>query len=401
MQVAGIIAEYNPFHNGHAYHIAQVRRAGATHVIAVMSGNFVQRGEPAILEKHARAEMALYGGADLVLELPMPWCCARAQDFAGAGITLLQATGCVQLLAFGSECGDTGRLLQAAQALEAPQVKECLRGLLAQGLPLPAARERAAAQCLGEELSSLLRGANDTLALEYLRALERLNAFIRPLAIRRTGAMHDAEAGTDGFCSASRLRSLIHKGAPAWEHAMPAQVAAILRREIAARKAPVDYCALETAVLARLRRMPPEEWALLPDISEGLEHRLYHATHSATSLEELLTAAKTKRYTLARIRRLVLHAFLGITQEVMHLPPPYLRVLGFNERGQELLRQMRTTATLPVILRACDVQPLSPEARSIYRLGAEATDLFALAMPHKYPCGLEQTQNIVRARLSP
>ncbi len=393
MQVAGIIAEYNPFHNGHAYHIAQTRRAGATHIMAVMSGNFVQRGEPAVLEKRARAEMALLGGADLVLELPMPWCCARAQDFARAGVTLLHATGCVQTLAFGSECGDIERLQHAARALDTPQLRECLRDFLAQGLPLAAAREKAAAQCLGEKAASLLRGANDALALEYLRALEHVHSPIRPLAIRRAAAAHDSAGMSGGFCSASHLRSLLLQGNPAWSGAMPAQAVEILLREMAAGKAPICYPVLETAILAQLRRMTPEDWAALPDISEGLEYRLYRAARYAASLEEFFIAAKTKRYTHARIRRLALHAFLGVTREAMRLSPPYLRVLGFNERGQELLRRMRNTATLPVLMRASELRRLSSDAHYIYQLNAQTTDLFALAMPHKQPCGLEQREN--------
>ena len=191
MKIAGIIAEYNPFHGGHAYQIEQTRKAGASHIVAVMSGNYVQRGEPAFLEKHARAEMALHGGADLVLELPVPWSCARAQDFARAGVSLLHAMGCVELLSFGSECGSTALLCETAQALESPEMRDCLRGCLDEGMSLPAAREKAAAQCLGKEAAALLQGANDALAFEYLRALKSLHSPIRPLAVLRKGARHD------------------------------------------------------------------------------------------------------------------------------------------------------------------------------------------------------------------
>lgn len=396
MKIAGIIAEYNPFHKGHAYHIARTREAGATHIAAVMSGNFVQRGEPATLEKHARAEMALRGGADLVLELPVPWCCARAQDFARAGVSLLHAMGCVELLSFGSECGDPALLYETGRALASPALRDCLRGYLGKGLGLPAAREQAAAQCLGPEAAALLRGANDSLALEYLQALERLHAPIRPLAVRRAGARHDEPDSSGGLCSASHVRGLLLAGDPAWQNALPASSTEILLREVERGRAPVSYRALETAVLAHLRRLSPAELALLPDVSEGLEHRLYGAIRAAASLEALFDAAKTKRYTHARIRRLALHAFLGTTHKEAAMTPPYLRVLGFNEKGREILRRMRGTAKLPIVMRAAGLQPLSPAARQIFRLGAESTDLFALAMPRKQPCGMEQTENVVR-----
>lgn len=395
MKIAGIIAEYNPFHSGHAYQIAQTREAGATHIAAVMSGNFVQRGETALLEKHARAEMALRGGVDLVLELPAPWCCARAQDFARAGVSLLHAMGCVELLSFGSECGESARLRDMAQALESPELHMCLSSLLAKGMSLPAAREKAAAQCLGEEAAALLQGANDALALEYLRALTALHAPILPLAVKRRGARHDETSCTEGFSSASRIRSLLLEADPEWSSALPASSVEILRRETGEGRAPVRFDALETAILAHLRRLSPSELALLPDISEGLEYRLYHAVRRANSLEGLYAAVKTKRYTHARIRRLTLHAFLGITQEAMALSPPYLHVLGFNDKGQEILRRMRDMAKLPVLMRFSELRGLFPSAQYIYQLNAGATDLFALAMPQKQPCGMEQTENVV------
>lgn len=396
MQIAGIIAEYNPFHRGHAYQIEQTRKAGASHIVAMMSGNYVQRGEPACLEKHARAEMALRGGADLVLELPAPWSCARAQDFARAGVSLLHATGCVELLSFGSECGNTDRLCETVRALEAPEMRECLGGYLEEGVSLPAAREKAAAQCLGEEAAALLRGANDALALEYLRALECLHAPIRPLAVKRRGARHDETNCISGFASASQIRSLLLKNDPEWSRALPPASSEILRREIAAGRAPVSYQTMEPAVLSHLRRLSPTDLSLLPDISEGLEYRLYESVRSACSLSDLFNAAKTKRYTHARIRRLTLHAFLGITREDTALSPPYLHVLGLNDQGQEVLRRMRDTAKLPVLMRASGLRTLSPTAQYIYQLNAATTDLFALAMPQKQPCGMEQTTNTVR-----
>ena len=398
MKIAGIIAEYNPFHGGHAYQIEQTRKAGASHIVAVMSGNYVQRGEPAFLEKHARAEMALHGGADLVLELPVPWSCARAQDFARAGVSLLHAMGCVELLSFGSECGSTALLCETAQALESPEMRDCLRGCLDEGMSLPAAREKAAAQCLGKEAAALLQGANDALAFEYLRALKSLHSPIRPLAVLRKGARHDETGCAEGFPSAAQIRSLIlQDNPPRGKKASPPSLFEILRREITAGRAPVSYSAMETAILSHLRRLSPADLALLPDISEGLEYRLYEGIRSACSLGSLFSCVKTKRYTHARIRRLTLHAFLGVTRGDTALSPPYLHVLGFNDRGQEVLRRMRDTAKKPVLMRASGLRTLSPRRANDLPVERVRNGSFSpLPCRKKQPCGMEQTKNVVR-----
>ena len=192
MRIAVIIAEYNPFHNGHAYHIAQTRKNGATHIAVVMSGNFVQRGEPAFLEKHVRARAALSGGADLVLELPLAFACAPAQRFGLGAVYVAEKMGCVDMLSFGSESGDTARLEQAAAVLDTPQFREALARELESGAPYPQAVSRAMERC-GSGFAGLTASPNDTLALEYLRALRQLGSKIYPMAVRRTFVEHDAE----------------------------------------------------------------------------------------------------------------------------------------------------------------------------------------------------------------
>jgi predicted nucleotidyltransferase len=214
--------------------------------------------------------------------------------------------------------------------------------------------------------------------------------------VLRKGARHDETGCAEGFPSAAQIRSLILQDNPQGKKSLPSFSFEILRREITAGRAPVSYSAMETAILSHLRRLSPADLALLPDISEGLEYRLYEGIRSACSLGSLFSCVKTKRYTHARIRRLTLHAFLGVTQGDTALSPPYLHVLGFNDRGQEVLRRMRDTAKKPVLMRASGLRTLSPAAQTIYRLNACATDLFALAMPQKQPCGMEQTKNVVR-----
>ena len=194
MKAAGIVAEYDPFHKGHAYHIEQTRLAGATHIAAVMSGNFVQRGEPAIMLKHARAKAALAGGVDLVLELPLPWAIAGARTFAFGAVSLLNALGCAELLSFGSESGDAAALEETLEALSGDNLNDLVRAKQKNGLSYASAREKAVRELFGEGRVAALRNPNDTLAVEYLRALKELGAPMRPLAVRRAGARPEARA---------------------------------------------------------------------------------------------------------------------------------------------------------------------------------------------------------------
>lgn len=394
MHIAGIVAEYNPFHKGHQYHIAQTRLAGATHVLAVMSGNFTQRGEPALLPKHARAEMALQCGVDLVLELPLPYAMSGAQTFAMGAVALMKALGCVRTLSFGSECGDAGMITALSCLIDLPEVTKVLPRELEKGLSFAAARENAVARTQ-PTLAPLLRSANDTLAVEYLRAVRLQSCEMQPLAVRREGAPHDGLAQDGGFCSASQLRERLRKG-EACTADLPRESAAVISREMQAERLPADQRHLELAILAKLRTLPKLDFALLPDLSEGLENRLQAAAQQACSLEELFTLTKTKRYPLARVRRLVWSAFLGIRKQDASEFPPYLRVLALNERGREILRQARKSAALPVILRTAEIRNLNEKARRIFQLECASTDVYQLCLPSPRPGGGEYTQNVVR-----
>lgn len=258
MRIAVIIAEYNPFHNGHAYHIAQTRKNGATHIAVVMSGNFVQRGEPAFLEKHVRARAALSGGADLVLELPLAFACAPAQRFGLGAVYVAEKMGCVDMLSFGSESGDTARLEQAAAVLDTPQFREALARELESGAPYPQAVSRAMERC-GSGFAGLTASPNDTLALEYLRALRQLGSKIRPMAVRRAFVEHDAEEAADGFASASRLRALAQPEKIAAY--VPEEAAQLYRAELESGHTP-DPQRLDAAVLGVLR--PAAKSGVLP-----------------------------------------------------------------------------------------------------------------------------------------
>ena len=386
MKIAGIVAEYNPFHNGHAHHIERTRApegGGASHVAVVLSGCFVQRGEPALLPKASRVRMALAGGADLVLELPVPWSLSSAEGFAFGAVSLLDALGCVDLLSFGSGCGDLARLEAAVEALEDPRFPKLLAYHLEGGIPFPEARQRTVAELRSAGLASLFEEANNTLGIEYLKALRRLSSPIRPFTIPRFGAGHDAPLPAGDMASASLLRSMVQGG-----------------RLVNAAAA--DTSRLERAVLARLRRLSAEDFARLPGVSEGLENRLANAARKAGSLAELLELAKTRRYPLTRLQRLVWSAFLGIPASLAGgpaqggwNPPPYIRVLGMNERGGEILRQAKPR--LPLLTKASQLEPLDERSRKVFALESRAADLYALALPKPYPCGAEYTTGLIRA----
>ncbi len=392
MSTAGIVAEYNPFHNGHAYHIARTRENGATAVVCVMSSWFVQRGEIALMHPNARARMALMNGADLVVSLPVPWACAAAQTFARGAVGLLDAMGCVDMLSFGSECADTDLLRAASRAVDDYTVRESMRANLLSGVSFASARQRAVEE-LDPRVASVLSSPNDTLAVEYIRAIDMLKSELTPFAVKREGAGHDSGEAVNAFASASLIRSGVRAGEDV-AALMPESAAAILKAETEAGRAPADINALEKAVLACLRVSTPDKTAAVPDISEGLENRIYSASRSASSLEELYSLAKTKRYTHARIRRVIAALLLGIEASDCEGIPPYIRVLGFNETGREMLRTMRSSAKLPIVMRAADVKKLGERAKRISSIEERAADLFSLALPSVMPCGAEYTDEI-------
>ena len=376
METAGIVAEYNPFHRGHAWHIAETRRrlGGDAPVVCVMSGHWVQRGECALADKWLRAALALDRGADLVVELPTPWAMASAESFARGAVSLLAATGVVDVLSFGSETGELAPLEEAAAALDAPDYPERLRAALGRGLSFPAARQEAAG-------AACLSAPNNNLGVEYLRSLRALGSTIRPLTVPRQGVGHDGPAA-GGFASASELRRLLRAGRG--EEAAP-YLTAPWSGELA------DMQHIERAVLARLRTMGEGDWAALPDGggAEGLPSRLAKAAREAVSLEDFYTRAKTRRYPHARLRRLALAAFLDLRAAERPAAPPYVRVLGLGGRGRALLRRMKDTCPLPVIVKPAQARELDGPARTLFESEARYTDLYGLCFPAPRPCGAE------------
>lgn len=396
IKTAGIIAEFNPFHNGHELLIKKVRDAGFSHIAVVMSGNFTQRGEPALMLKSARARAALLCGADLVLELPTPFAVSSAEKFAYGAAGILNALGCVDSLCFGSECGDIELLKHCAEKLNEADTAGELSDELKRGVSYPKARANvlARANVPRNDIAAVLDNPNDTLAVEYIKALKNLDSSITPFAVKRMGARHDGAPSLYGdtpISSASALRSIITAG-NVWraKKYMPSRAFMVLAEEIANLRAPFQVPLAEPLILAKLRTMSADDFIRITDVSEGLENRIYKASRMACSLNELYFAIKSKRYTLARIRRIVLRAFLDIDSSYTRSGPPYIRVLGFNNRGRELLKAAKKSAALPIISRFADAAKLSPEARRFYDLECKATDLYMLCVPKIQPCGFEQ-----------
>lgn len=394
MGAIGIIAEYNPFHSGHSHHLRQVREAFGPEapIVCAMSGHWVQRGEAALADKWTRAGIALGHGADLVLELPTLWAAASAETFARGGVGLLAATGVVDTLSFGSEAGDLAPLRQAAHCLGSEAWRALLREGLDRGLPFPAARQQAAQALLGPA-ADCLKGPNNNLGVEYLRAMEDLGCTMAAHTIPRAGAGHDTQEGDALHVSASYLRGqLLQQDPPSLSPYLAPEEQGLLETD------PASLAFCTQGVLARLRGMAAEDFARLPDSGEGLDKKLSAAVAAATSLPQLYGLVKSKRYTHARIRRLVLWAFLGL--EAAHRPAalPYLRVLGFSPRGQRLLKEMKATASLPVLVKPAHAAKLPPAAREIFAQEARSTQLYDLCRKNfgVFPGKNEYTQTPVR-----
>lgn len=391
MYICGIIAEYDPFHTGHAHQISAVREILGEDcaVVCVMSGNWTQRGAPAIADKFSRARLALLGGADLVLELPLPYAISSAEWFARGGVSTLHAAGIITHLCFGSECGELSPLIQTAQCLDSEEYAQALHTYLDQGLSFPAARQQAAMQLVGA-CADCLSLPNNNLGVEYLRALNRCGSSIIPLTIQRQGAGH-GEPPQNGYASATHLRQLLRENR--WENALPYLIdyeADLLRSACLS-----DPQLAQRAVLYRLRQMSGDDLAALPDCGEGLSNRLHRAIQNSGSVEEILTFAKTKRYPLARLRRILLWAYLGLALTDRPDTPPYLRVLGMNKTGQTLLREINRQGTLPVLTKPAHVRKLSESAQRLFDLEVRATDFYGLFLPQVPPCGAEWTQSPV------
>ena len=380
MKTAGIICEYNPFHNGHKYHIQQTReKFGATHIVGVMSGNFTQRGDVAIIDKYKRTETALKNGMDLVIELPVPFALASAEQFALGAVYLLNSLGCVDILSFGSESGDIDLLRETAGAVLYVSETDTFMQALRNGNSYPAALQKALEEYYEDDIVETLASPNNTLAIEYIKAIAEYGSMIEPVTVRRYGAEHDSDSSnSDTVLSASMLRKIICENGNLSQYAPDCDFSNT-----------ADIMRLETAILAKLRMMSKSQLMNVPGVITGLESRIYKAARVASSLPELLLLIKTKRYTMARIRRIVLSAFLEITKNDLKNPPAYVRILGMNSKGKEILSAMN--CKLPVNTSLADLSKTGETAQKQAALEERCGNVYALALKKRLPCGLDFT----------
>ena len=385
---SGIICEFNPLHRGHQYLLTQAKNHSQG-VICVMSGNWVQRGEPAILSKFARAEAAVRCGADVVIELPISWACAPAERFAYGAVSLLHSLGCVEELWFGSECGDACLLEKLAQFLVSEDFQKALLPFLRTGISFASARQKAVENTFGPQYAATLESANNILGIEYCKALLRCQSKMKPKTVQRIGGQHDSmeEVLPHAILSASQLRQLLAQG-QLLNGLIPRPSLEIISREMDGGRCPADFSLLERAVLARLRMMSAADFAALPDISEGLENRLYALSRSAQSLQELYDGVKSKRYSHARIRRLIAYAFIGISNPLLD-SPPYARILAASGQGKQMLGEIARSSQIPLLTRPKDFFSASPEIAGVSETEQRATDLYALSLPSPPACGWE------------
>ncbi len=371
MKITGIVCEYNPIHNGHLYHIEQTRKNGATHIIAVMSGNFVQRGETAVMDKFTRSALALKGGADLVIEIPAVYCLSSAEFYARGAVSIMNSLGCVDEISFGSECGDIDMLRTAAEAVRSVD-RELVTKKMKGGMTYPA----ALCDVLHEkysDISAVAASPNNILAIEYLNALKLLESGIRPFTVCRYGAGHDSEYAEGSFASASYIRKNVDEA----DRFIPEYVMSEYRRCLIDGKLS-DMSRLERVILYRLRMADLKELQTVPDVGQGLEYRLMQSASEKT-LDGLLERLKTKRYTMARLKRILLNLTIGITKDDLKILPPYARVLAFNERGREILSLCKESR-IPVSTSLSRLSASGYEAERFAFLEGRASDVYGLSL---------------------
>ena len=385
MRIAGIIAEYNPFHRGHAWQIARTREAGCDRVIVCMGGHFTQRGEAAILSKWDRARMALACGADAVFELPALFAVRTADAFARGGVGILAGLG-VDVLSFGSEITDMP-LLRALASLR-DREPEAVSAAISQKLDAGMAHARAWGEAVGAYLGvapELLNRPNAVLAAEYIRALERLAPAVTPLAIPRQGDYHDAAMGA--FASATAIRAAFARGDVS-------QALEAIPEPARPWASPEALHPMDDMLLYRLRQMTPEALAALPDVGEGLEHRLYRLCRSASGREALLDGLKCKRYTRARLSRILTYALFGLDRAALEAAPQpgYARLIGLRRGSERLLGALKVRAGLPIVsggdlrgdpcfeweCRATDTWSLMHDDQRLRIAGREYTEKFVV-----------------------
>lgn len=388
MKICAVIAEFNPFHNGHKRLIDEIRKKGFTHIITIMSGNFVQRGEPSIISKAAKVNSALLNGIDMVVEIPVVWVLSSAEKYANAGIQIAKSLGCVDAIAFGSECGDIDTLKKISSLLKSEEFELLLKKNLDSGISFPKARELAVSDlAMNKNIANYLNFSNNILGVEYLKAAENLNFKSDIFTIKRNK--------TPLYRSASEIRKMITDNNKEFEKYVPPSSFEIVSRETINENVPYILDNAEQSMIYKLRISSKEDILKLPDVNEGLENRILKAAKNCTSLDEILFSIKTKRYTMSRIKRILMCNFLGINQDIQNNFVPYIRLLGTNSKGLEIMKLVKKRASLPIISRYSHVTKLSKTAQKVFECECLASDLYSLFSNKIDTCGKEQSFKII------
>ncbi len=383
MNITAIIAEFNPFHNGHRYLIDKARTNGATHIVAVMSGNFVQRGSPAIFDKFARAKTAILNGVDLVLEIPLHISLSSAEMFGEGSVSLINSLGCVNSLCFGAECDDVDTISKIADTLLSDKFNSKIKETLSSGVSYPTARETVITNIMGGCYNDIISKPNNILAIEYIKAMKKIGANISPMLIKRVGVSHNSSDVCDNFASATTLREMLENGNNI-ERYIPSSAFDIYN---SADIHLLKYT--ENAFLSKLRTMNESDFLALSDVSEGLEKRIMSAISTSTSLTELYDKIKTKRYTHSRIRRIIMCAYLSLTKGNFPLDMGFARVLAFNQKGAEVMSIAKKSGGVPIISSLADVKKVGELQNSYAEWLSQTTDLYNLMKNSPDICGTD------------
>jgi predicted nucleotidyltransferase len=398
LPILGIIAEFNPYHNGHLHFIRSVQQQRDFQaVICVMSGSFVQRGEAAICNKWARTQMALQYGVDLVVEIPFCFAVRSAYNFARGSLQLLHRMGVVSHIAFGSENGQLDKLSEIARTIthETLEYRQQLKLYQKQGLSFPAARSKALLETAGlplDDVGNIIMQPNNILALEYLRVLKEYAIPIQPITVARIGTgYHSLELAPYASASAIRRAIIQNPSDQRLSISLPDGVMGILKQELKDGRAPTDLTSLEQAILYRLRTISPESLFTIHEVSEGLEHRILQAAALSGSLEELRQSIKSKRFNLTKINRLILYSLLDVTSQQMldfdQHGPLYIHILGFSTKGRKILQEIKNKSSLPILNRGSEVKWLANDSthstrQSMVALDVRASNIYSLLYPN-------------------
>ena len=408
-KVLGIVCEYNPFHNGHLYHIIQSKKlTGADYTIAIMTGNFAQRGDVSLVDKWSKAEMALLAGVDLVIELPVIYSVSSAENFAEGAVKILNSLKIVNNISFGSETRDINLLDRIAEVLynEPKEFQTILSHELSKGISYPKARENALMMYLNDvrRFANVLSSPNNILGVEYLKALRKTKSNILPVCIPRVGAGHNDTTYSKNIASATLVRNLVNSNkydSLEFKRLVPLTTGSILSENIKKGHIISGLHVFEKEIIYTLRRMSILEIANLPDVSEGLEYKIKQAANSCNSLIEFFNIVSSKRYTQTRISRILVYALLGITRKDMQLSKsitPYVRVLGFNKNGKKLLSMIsEANPKLPLItsVKKFEESNKNKNLQAMLAKDIWATDVYTLGYEFDSWAGLDYTKRLI------